>query len=84
MCWPAVPSAGRPAEEDAITDASGSTLPPDLARRLQRIVGERQIADRVIEGKQASLYVDDFHAVYDLADVLTSMGVNAEADEGDY
>jgi CubicO group peptidase (beta-lactamase class C family) len=46
-CSPAVPSAGRPAEEDAITDASGSSLPPDLARRLQRVVGERQIADRV-------------------------------------
>lgn len=46
-CWPVVRSAGRPAEEDAITDASGSTLPPDLARRLQRIVAERQIADRV-------------------------------------
>lgn len=46
-CWPAVPSAGRPAEEDVIADESGSTLPPDLTRRLQRIVGERQIADRV-------------------------------------
>ncbi|HYJ80589.1 MAG TPA: hypothetical protein VEW03_13335 [Longimicrobiaceae bacterium] len=47
-------------------------------------VEARQIADRVIGGQTASLYVDDFNVVYDLADILTAMGVNAEADEGDY
>jgi hypothetical protein len=64
---------GRDALADAIQQYTGCST-----------VEARQVADRVIDGKPASLYVDDFHAVYDLADILTAMGVNAEADEGDY
>jgi hypothetical protein len=60
-----------------------------LAATIQRYTGQglvkaRQAADSVVAGKAVSLYVDDFDAVYDLADLLTSMGVNAEPDEGDY
>ena len=60
-----------------------------LAEVIQRYTGRgtvdaRRAADAVVAGKPVSIYVDDFDAVYDLADMLASMGVNAEADEGDY
>jgi CubicO group peptidase (beta-lactamase class C family) len=47
MYSPADRSAGHPAEEDLVADSIGSTVPPDVARRLRRIVEERQIAGRV-------------------------------------
>jgi hypothetical protein len=60
-----------------------------LAGIIQRYTGvgmvdARRVADDVIAGRPVSLYVDDFDAVYDLADMLTSLGVDADADEGDY
>ena len=60
-----------------------------LAAVIQRYTGRgmveaRRVADNIIGGKRVSLYVDDFDAVYDLADMLSSMGVDAEPDEGDY
>jgi hypothetical protein len=44
----------------------------------------RRWAEDALAGKPVSVYVDDFHAVYELADSLTEMGVDAEADESDY
>jgi hypothetical protein len=60
-----------------------------LALTIQRYTGlgmvqARRVADEVASGKPVSLYVDDFDAVYDLADQLTALGVEAEADESDY
>jgi nitrogenase molybdenum-iron protein alpha/beta subunit len=60
-----------------------------LASVIQRYTGRgmveaRRVATQIIEGKRVSLYVDDFDAVYDLADMLSSMGVDAEPDEADY
>jgi hypothetical protein len=60
-----------------------------LASVIQRYTGRgmvesRRFADNIIAGKRVSLYVDDFDAVYDLADMLSSMGVEAEPDEADY
>lgn len=50
-------------------------LPTDEVRRL---------AMRVIEGKPVSVPLDDLDAAYNLASELTSLGINAEPDEGDY
>lgn len=67
-----------------------TTLSRDaLATVIQRYTGRgmveaRRVAGQIIEGKRVSLYVDDFDAVYDLADMLSSMGVEAEPDEADY
>ena len=44
----------------------------------------REAADKAVSGEPTSIYVDDFHAVYELADLLTGLGVEAEADESDY
>jgi hypothetical protein len=60
-----------------------------VASTLQHYTGvglldARKSADDAIAGKPVSVYVDDFHAVYELADALVEMGVDAEADEGDY
>jgi hypothetical protein len=60
-----------------------------VASTIQRYTGAslvdaRQAADDAVAGKPTSLYVDDYHEVYELADVLVSMGVDAEADESDY
>lgn len=44
----------------------------------------RSAADRAVAGERVSVDVDDFHAVYELADLLTDLGVDAEADESDY
>ena len=60
-----------------------------VASTIQRYTGiglldARKSAEDAIAGKPVSIYVDDFHAVYELADVLVDLGVDAEADEGDY
>ena len=60
-----------------------------VASTIQQYTGmgaldARRAADKAVAGEQTSVYVDDFHAVYELADLLTSMGVDAEADESDY
>ena len=48
------------------------------------ILDARRAADDAVSGKPTSVYVDDFTAVYELADLLTALGVEAEADESDY
>ncbi len=60
-----------------------------VASTIQHYTGRgaldaRPAADKAVAGEPTSIYVDDFHAVYELADLLTSMGVEAEADESDY
>ena len=60
-----------------------------LASALQVYTGmgtieARRVADRVIEGKRASVLIEDPDQAYNLATELTSLGVNAEADESDY
>ena len=44
----------------------------------------RRVADRVMEGKRTSVLIEDPDQAYNLATELTSLGVNAEADESDY
>jgi hypothetical protein len=44
----------------------------------------RKAADEALAGTPVSVYVDDFISVYDLADVLASLGVECEADDADY
>ena len=48
------------------------------------ILDARRAADDAVAGKPTSIYVDDFTAVYELEDMLTNLGVEAEADESDY
>jgi hypothetical protein len=48
------------------------------------LVDARRAADQAVAGEPTSVYVDDFHTVYELADLLTELGVEAEADESDY
>ena len=60
-----------------------------ITSTIQRYTGMGTVeatraADDVLAGRPASVYVDDFTSVYELADVLTSLGVEAEADETDY
>lgn len=60
-----------------------------ITSTIQRYTGlgtveARRAVDDVLAGRPASVYVDDFTSVYELADVLTSLGVDAEADETDY
>lgn len=60
-----------------------------VATTIQQYTGmgmleARDAADRAVRGEPTSVYVDDFHAVYELADLLVNLGVEAEADESDY
>jgi hypothetical protein len=60
-----------------------------IASTIQQYTGmgrleARQAAENAAAGKELSIYIDDFTAVYELADTLTDMGVEAEADESDY
>ncbi|HET7464311.1 MAG TPA: hypothetical protein VFJ82_23840 [Longimicrobium sp.] len=60
-----------------------------VASTIQQYTGmgmleAREAAEKAVAGEPTSIYVDDFHAVYELADLLTTLGVDAEADEGDY
>ena len=48
------------------------------------ILDARRLADDAAAGKETSIYVDDFTTVYELADLLSSLGVEAEPDESDY
>jgi len=43
----------------------------------------RRCADEAISGKPVSVYVEDFVDVYELADTLVGLGLDAEADESD-
>lgn len=47
-------------------------------------VEARRIADAVSTGTRTTLRVEDPDQAYDLASELSSLGVNAEADESDY
>lgn len=60
-----------------------------VASTIQQYTGmgmleARQAAEKAVSGEPTSIYVDDFHAVYELADLLVNLGVEAEADESDY
>jgi DNA-binding FadR family transcriptional regulator len=60
-----------------------------VASTIQQYTGmgmieARQAAEDAVSGKATSIYIDDFTAVYELADMLTDLGVEAEADESDY
>lgn len=60
-----------------------------VANTIQEYTGmgmleARRLADEAVSGKETSIYVDDFTTVYELADLLTSLGVEAEPDESDY
>jgi hypothetical protein len=59
-----------------------------VASLLQQYTGmgmieARRAADEAVSGRPVSLYVEDFTDVYELADVLQGMGLDAEADESD-
>ena len=47
-------------------------------------VEARRLAGQVAGGDRVTLRVDEPDQAYDLAAELTSLGVNAEADESDY
>lgn len=60
-----------------------------VASAIQQYTGvglleARKAAERAVAGEHTAIYVDDFHAVYELADTLVQLGVEAEADESDY
>ena len=60
-----------------------------VASTIQQYTGmgmleAREADERAVSGEPTSIYVDDFHAVYELADLLTALGAEAEADESDY
>ena len=59
-----------------------------VASALQHYTGmglieARRAAEQAVSGRPVSLYVEDFADVYELADILSGMGVDAEADESD-
>ena len=43
----------------------------------------RSAAEEAVSGRAVSVYVEDFVDVYELADVLVGLGLEAEADESD-
>jgi hypothetical protein len=47
------------------------------------LVEARRAADQAVSGKPTSIYIEDFADVYELADILTGLGIDAEADESD-
>ena len=47
------------------------------------LIEARRAADEAVSGRAVSLYIEDFADVYELADILTGLGVDAEADESD-
>lgn len=72
-----------------ITRARAGVSHETITSTIQRYTGlgtveARRAAADVLAGRAASVYVDDFTSVYELADVLTSLGCEAEADETDY
>jgi DNA-binding FadR family transcriptional regulator len=59
-----------------------------VASALQQYTGmglieARRAAREAVSGRPVSLYVEDFSDVYELADLLTGLGLEAEADESD-
>lgn len=47
------------------------------------LIDAQRAADEAVSGRPASIYVEDFSDVYELADRLTELGLEAEADETD-
>ena len=47
------------------------------------LIDAQRAADEAVSGRPASIYVEDFGEVYELADRLTELGLEAEADESD-
>jgi hypothetical protein len=43
----------------------------------------RRAADEAVSGRAISVFVEDFVDVYELADLLVGLGLEAEADESD-
>ena len=59
-----------------------------VATALQQYTGmglieAQKAAAEAVSGRPASIYVEDFHDVYELADLLSELGLEAEADESD-
>lgn len=59
-----------------------------VADALQQYTGmglldAQKAAEEAVSGRPSSIYVEDFHDVYELADLLTDLGLEAEADESD-
>jgi len=59
-----------------------------VASALQHYTGmglieARRAADEATSGRPTSIYIEDFADVYELADILTGLGIDAEADESD-
>lgn len=59
-----------------------------VASALQQYTGmglieARRAADETVSGRATSIYIEDFADVYELADILIGLGVDAEADEND-
>lgn len=43
----------------------------------------RRAADEAVSRRPTAIYIEDFSGVYELADILVGLGVDAEADEND-
>lgn len=59
-----------------------------VASALQQYTGmglieARRAADEAVSGRPTAIYIEDFSGVYELADILVGLGVDAEADEND-
>lgn len=48
------------------------------------MIEARRLARSVVDGGRVTVRVDEPEQAYDLASELTSLGVNAEADDSDY
>jgi hypothetical protein len=47
------------------------------------LIEARNAAAEAVSGRPTSIYIADFADVYELADILTGLGIDAEADESD-
>ncbi|MFL5383101.1 MAG: hypothetical protein ACJ8GN_11340 [Longimicrobiaceae bacterium] len=59
-----------------------------VASALQTYTGmglleAQRAAGQAVSGRPTSIYIEDFADVYELADILVGLGVDAEADESD-
>ena len=66
----------------------GEVSRESVASALQTYTGmglieAQRAADQAVSGRPVSLYIEDFSDVYELADILMGLGVDAEADEND-
>jgi hypothetical protein len=66
----------------------GEVSRESVASALQQYTGmglieARRAADEAVSGRTSSIYIEDYADVYELADILHGLGVDAEADEND-